>query len=103
MPDGFEKTVLKVVGIGALYVLASPIYLVKAVRDLQKDLALKRLLDEGWVVCPHCGERNPLFAQETCRRCGWTEMGCRIWCSRCRKQVADRIDCQRCFNSIGIP
>lgn len=98
-----SSAVLKAVAIGVLYVFASPIYLIGWIREFRRDLALKRLLDEGWAPCKTCGERNPLVGQETCQRCGFTEMGSRLYCSNCRKRVAWWLNCHSCRNSFTVP
>ncbi len=71
-------------------------------RLARANLALRRALLSGWIPCPHCGERNPLNEQATCRRCGFTEFGSRLWCSNCQQVVARWIDCRRCRNSIKV-
>ncbi len=97
-----EKKVLKAVGIGTLYVLAAPFYIPRWVKLARSNLALRRALTAGWIACPHCGERNPLNDLATCRRCGFTEFGSRLWCSNCKQVVARWVDCRRCRSSIKV-
>ncbi|MCK6682057.1 MAG: hypothetical protein L6R30_06515 [Thermoanaerobaculia bacterium] len=101
MPEIF-RTLLRLLGLGALYLLASPFLLPKVIRRLRTNLALRKALRDGWVGCSFCRERALLVGQGTCRKCGFTEMGSLLYCSNC-KQVASRwIDCRGCHNSIKV-
>lgn len=101
MPEIF-RTLLRLVGLGALYVLAFPFLLPKVIRQIRTKLALRRALGDGWVTCPICRERTPLVGQATCRRCGFTEMGSLLYCTNCKQVVAQWIDCRSCRNSIKV-
>jgi len=92
---------LRVVVLGLLYVLASPIYVIQAVRRAAKAVGRMPALRSGFVNCPHCGFRNPLDILATCRRDGTTEFGSRLYCSTC-KQVTKAFACDRCTATIKV-
>lgn len=84
-----------------LYVFASPIYFLKWVLGASKLLQRVSALRSGVVDCPHCGFSNNLDALMTCRRCGTTEFGSRLYCSNC-KQVSKAFACDRCTATIKV-
>ncbi len=95
------RTALRLSALALLYVFASPIYLVKAIahwRQIARGLATVR---RGEISCPHCSHINPLSVLSTCRRCGVTEFGSRLYCTSCR-QVARWFDCARCQATIKV-
>jgi hypothetical protein len=94
---------LRLLGLGLLYVLASPVYFLKKLRELRRLVELHRLLQTGWKDCPACGYRNPLFIKARCRSCGFTEHGIRIACSNCKSPSARWFECSRCGVSIKVP
>ena len=95
------RAVLRVLGIGLLYLLASPVFLVLGIRRLQKLQQLHRALAAGAVTCPSCGYRNALAALARCRRCGFAEYATRLRCSACG-QTTKAIDCASCQASIRV-
>lgn len=92
---------LRIVALGFLYVLASPIYLIQALRRAMKAVSRMPALRSGFVNCPHCGFRNPLDILASCRRCGTTEFGSRLFCSTC-KQLTKAFACDRCTATIRV-
>jgi len=90
----------RVLLVGALYVLASPVYAVLGVRKLVKLLQTRRTLASGEIVCPHCGERNALDVLATCGTCKVTEYGNRLRCS-CG-EVSKGFDCDFCGVTIPV-
>ena len=82
----------KIVIVTILYALAAPIYAVKWLLRFVKVLRGFRAVSTGWLDCPHCGTRNPLNILATCRRCGTTDFGSRLFCSNCR-QIARAFPC----------
>jgi predicted RNA-binding Zn-ribbon protein involved in translation (DUF1610 family) len=92
---------LRLVLLGVLYVLASPIYLLQALRRGAKALSRVPALRSGFVNCPHCGFRNPLDVLASCRRCGNTEFGSRLFCTTC-KQLTKAFACDRCTATIKV-
>jgi ribosomal protein L40E len=84
-----------------LYVLAAPVYFVRFVFRAVKAVAVTRVLRTGAVSCPHCGASNPIDVLATCRRCGHTEFGSRLYCSNCR-QVTPAFPCALCQAMIRL-
>jgi len=92
----------KLVLIGTLYVLAAPVYAVKWTLRMVKILRAFRTIRVGWIDCPHgCGARNPLNILATCRRCGTTEFGSRLYCTNCR-QITRAFACDSCSATIRV-
>ena len=89
----------RLVGLVLLYVLASPIFAFLWLRKVGKTLKAYKSIRTGWMVCPHCHERNPVDVLSTCRRCGVTEYGSRLYCTNC-KQVTRSFDCSGCGATI---
>jgi ribosomal protein S27AE len=89
------------VAIGLLYVFASPIYVVQWLLRASKALTRMSKLRSGVVTCPHCGFANHVDALMTCRRCGTTEFGSRLYCTTC-KQVLKAFACDRCTATIKV-
>ena len=84
-----------------LYVLASPIYLVRfLLRGLRHAMGFSRAR-HGEILCPHCGTPNPMDVLATCRRCGVTEFGSRVYCSNCH-QVTNGFPCSACRALIRV-
>jgi hypothetical protein len=73
----------KWIGLVFVYALAAPVYIGKAVLRLLRISTGFGALRRGWIACPHCGGHNVLDILGTCRRCGVTEFGSRLWCSNC--------------------
>ena len=99
--DPVVKNALRLSALGFLYLLASPVYLVLGVlqwRRVARGLAIVR---RGVLACQHCGHSNPLNVLSTCRRCGVTEFGSRLYCSNCR-QVTRWFDCARCNATLKV-
>ena len=69
--------------LGALYILAAPVYIVRSLVRSLLTLIRFRQVRSGAVECPHCGAENALDILATCRRCGVTEFGSRLQCSNC--------------------
>jgi hypothetical protein len=89
------------VAIALLYVFAAPIYLVQWFLRASKVLKRMSVLRTGVVTCPHCGFSNNVDALMSCRRCGTTEFGSRLYCSTC-KQVSKAFACDRCTATIKV-
>ncbi len=96
-----EKRVLEAVIVGVLYLLAAPVYLLLGVLRIRKLLPGLQAARRGVIECPYCKTPNPLDILATCRRCGVTEFGSRLYCSACR-QVSTRFDCARCHATIKV-
>jgi hypothetical protein len=89
------------VAIALLYVFAAPIYFVRWLLGASKALKRMSALRTGVVTCPHCGCSNNVDALMSCRRCGTTEFGSRLYCSTC-KQVSKAFACDRCTATIKV-
>lgn len=85
----------------ALYILAAPVYVVKWLVRCAKVIRSFRLLRTGFLDCPHCSTRNALNILATCRRCGTTEFGSRVFCSNCR-QITRAFPCDSCTATIRV-
>ena len=62
-----------------------------------RHIALRR----GFISCPSCAAENPTVGLATCRRCGTTEFGSLLSCSRCGLVSTD-IPCLSCTASIRV-
>ena len=88
-------------GLALLYALAAPVYVAKTILRLVRIATSFGLVRRGWITCPHCGNLNALDILATCRRCGVTEFGSRLWCSNCR-QTNRGVSCDRCGAFIRV-
>jgi len=93
----------RAVVLGVLYVLAAPLFALAWLLGLSKIMKRLRVLRAGWVTCPNpnCRTRNPLNVKATCRRCGMTEYGSRLFCTHCRQRT-NWFDCTGCGASIKV-
>jgi hypothetical protein len=87
--------------VALLYVFAAPIYFVRWLLGASKALKRMSVLRTGVVTCPHCGFSNNVDALMSCRRCGTTEFGSRLYCTVC-KQVSKAFACDRCTATIKV-
>lgn len=99
--DPIVKNTLRLSALGFLYLLASPVYLFLAVRQWRRVARGLAIVRRGVLTCQHCGHSNPLNVLSTCRRCGVTEFGSRLYCSNCR-QVTRWFDCAHCHATIKV-
>lgn len=95
------RLLLRLLGLGLLYVLASPVLFVIGIRRLSKLARLNDALSAGWVNCQSCGHRNSLNVLARCRRCSFAEYGSRLRCSACG-QTTHYFDCARCGASVRV-
>jgi hypothetical protein len=84
-----------------LYVLATPVYLVRFLVRSIRTLSRFRAIRSGVIACPHCGTANALDLLGTCRRCGVTEFGSRLHCSNC-SQTNRGFACDGCSAFIRV-
>jgi predicted RNA-binding Zn-ribbon protein involved in translation (DUF1610 family) len=96
-----SKSVLRWIGIGLLYILASPVYLVVLIRRAIKFYRTAALMRSGSITCPHCGTTNPLDILATCPKCHTTEYGNRLRCTGCGEQTRS-FDCDACGVTIKV-
>jgi hypothetical protein len=91
----------KIAILSLLHIFAAPIYTMKWLLRLTKVLRSFRAARAGWLDCPHCGTRNALNILATCRRCGTTEFGSRLFCGNCR-QITRAFPCDVCMATIRV-
>jgi len=82
-----------------LYVLASPVFLIRGVFTLMRFIRLWRIGREGYVDCPHCRTENAIVMISRCPRCKTIEYGSRLRCSRCGF-LALSFPCDQCGVTI---
>jgi hypothetical protein len=84
-----------------LYVLAAPVYLIRAAFRAARAAFAFRHLHGGAVDCPHCGVTNALDILATCRHCRATEYGSRLYCSNCHDRTP-AFPCDACGALIRV-
>lgn len=92
---------LRWVALSVLYICASPIYFIKWLIGTHKTLRRFAVVREGIMTCPHCHQANSLNLLATCKRCGTTEFGSRLFCSNCR-QLTKAFACEFCSATIKV-
>jgi hypothetical protein len=105
MPDTPRK-LSSVVGTFVLFVLASPIFALRAIGSLFVFHRAAKVIRAGFIRCPSCGySGNRLDVLIECRAkgCGWTEhRSLALPCSRCGERL-EWIHCSECGASIALP
>ncbi|MBP7797413.1 MAG: hypothetical protein KA072_02165 [Thermoanaerobaculaceae bacterium] len=102
MPD-LERSLTQVVGLALLYVLASPVFALKAIARYFAARRARALVEVGWVRCPYCKHGNKLDVYVRCGRCGWVEpRSLALPCSNC-SYVPGWIHCAKCNASLRLP
>src|ERR1700748_3785464 len=66
-----------------LYLVAAPVYLVRALILVVRLWRLRRISRAGYVACPHCHAENAIDVLATCPRCKAREFGNRLRCTGC--------------------
>ena len=89
------------IGFIALYMLATPVYMVRFVMRGIRTILAFRAIRSGAIACPHCGTENALDLLGTCRRCGVTEFGSRLHCTNCG-QTNRGFSCDGCSALIRV-
>ncbi len=84
-----------------LYVFAAPVYLIRWLIGSHKTLQRFQQVREGIIRCPHCRNVNSLNVLATCKRCGTTEFGSRLFCTNCR-QTTKAFACEFCTATIKV-
>ena len=102
MPEP-AKRVSSVFSTLVLYVLASPIFILKAIGSLVGSLRAARLVRVGFLRCSSCGRGNRLDVLVTCPRCSFAEFrSLALPCSECG-YVPGFIFCTACGASVRLP
>lgn len=91
---GFEKGILKLIGLATLYVLASPVLLIKKVLALQKELTLIARIRGGTFPCEWCKAPLELNQVATCASCRATTPGSLLRCL-CGARFST-VTCEQC-------
>lgn len=97
----------RLIGIAVLYILASPVYLVLAVRRLQRSLRAAEVIRRGVVWCPHDGTPIPL-ARRNQHSCGYvSESSLVLPCEWCGEDIASPgspalVACPTCGVSVKV-
>ena len=94
-------TTLRWIGLAVLYLLASPVYLVLAIRKAITLWRARARLHAGYLACPHCGTVNALDVLATCPKCRTTEYGNRLRCTGCGERSRS-FDCDACDVTIRV-
>ena len=89
--------------VAILFVLASPILLVKAVARLIARRRTNAVVRYGFVVCPTCRAGNRLDVLVTCPKCHFAEFrSLALPCSECGYAPAWLV-CSGCGASVRLP
>jgi hypothetical protein len=97
----------RVIGIAVLYILASPVYLVLAVRRLQRSVRAAEVIRRGVAWCPHDGTPIPL-ARRNQHSCGYvSESSLVLPCEWCGEDIAPPggialVACPTCGVSVKV-
>jgi RecJ-like exonuclease len=98
---GPEKGLLKLIGLAALYLLASPILLTKKLLGLRKQVALIKRIRGGTFPCEWCHADLELNQIATCPACRGTSPGSLLRCSLCGASFST-ITCTQCGSTVRI-
>ncbi|MEK6371195.1 MAG: hypothetical protein AABO58_00730 [Acidobacteriota bacterium] len=96
-----ERAVLKAVGIGLLYVLASPILLLKLLLSIQKQLGTIARIRSGMIACEWCGADVNLNRVARCATCHATTPGSLLRCSMCGASYRT-VTCDACQSTVRV-
>lgn len=98
---GLEKSILKLIGLATLYVLASPVLLVKKLLALRKELVLIARIRGGTFACEWCRADINLNQVATCASCRGTTPGSLLRCSLCGARFTT-VTCEQCGSTVRI-
>ena len=96
-----EKHLLKLLGVGVMYVFAAPVLLVQWAAKFRKELAAIGRIRTGQMECPYCQFENPLNRMATCAKCRATEPSSVLRCSFC-KATFKTITCDQCGATLKV-
>lgn len=97
----FCTSILRLSFLGALYVLAAPVYITLGAFHLYRVLEAFTVIASGRISCGYCGHENVLNRLATCNRCKATEYGSLLYCSFCR-QVSRFLFCEGCGVTLSV-
>ncbi len=98
--NDFERTLLRVLGTVLLYVLASPIFVIKALLSFHRDLVTIERIRDGEYPCNWCRAPIKLIGIATCPECRSTTPGSLLRC-QCGA-VFDTVTCPACSCTVKI-
>lgn len=96
-----EKQLLKILGLGLMYLFAAPALLLTWILELRKDLLAIERIRTGFMECPYCHFQNPLNRMATCAKCRATEPSSVLRCSFC-KTTFKTITCDQCSATLRV-
>ena len=98
-----DRQLQKLVWLAVLYVLASPIYAIKAIARYFAQQRARAVIEVGYIRCPYCRHGNKLDVLVRCGRCGFTEpRSLALPCSECG-YVPGWLSCAKCSGSLRLP
>jgi len=96
-----EKAILKVITTAFLYILASPILLIKAVGTIRKQLAIIDRIRDGTITCTWCEEAIHLNRIARCTNCSAVTPGSLLRCSHCGTTF-QTVTCDACNSTVKV-
>ena len=96
-----ERTVLNAIGIAILYILASPILLIKMLLSLGKQLDTIERIRTGSIACEWCGAEISLNRVARCPACAATTPGSLLRCALCGTTYKT-VSCDVCQSTVRV-
>ncbi len=96
-----EKQLLKILGLGLMYLFAAPALLLTCLLQMRKDLLAIERIRTGFMECPYSHFQNPLNRMATCAKCRATEPSSVLRCSFC-KTTFKTITCDQCSATLRV-
>lgn len=98
-----EKAVLHAIGLALLYVLASPILLIKMLLSIRKQLATIERIRGGSIACEWCNKDVKLNRVARCPECHATTPGSLLRCAHCgAKFKTVTCDSEPCKSTVRV-
>jgi DNA-directed RNA polymerase subunit M/transcription elongation factor TFIIS len=99
-----SKDLARLLAIGALYLLAAPIYVVRWIIRVATENPRKRAaLAAGVMPCPWCAAPVPLARMNTCPKCGFTSPSSLVArCRNCDEGPFPYAQCPSCGGSVKV-
>lgn len=101
MASETEKSIVAAITTGALYILALPIVLLKAIAGARNIVRAIASINAGTMTCPYCSVSLPLNCMSRCPTCAAVMPGSRLYCSFC-KNVYAVITCSGCGATLKV-
>jgi len=84
-----------------LYILASPILLIKAIGTIRKQVAAIERIRDGTITCSWCEEAIHLNRIARCANCSAVTPGSLLRCSHCRTTFTT-VTCDACNSTVKV-